>query len=249
MFGLDERVAAVGSGDAFLAVAAVAVLLGLRHATDPDHLAAVSTLVATDDEPGPRRAGLLGLSWGLGHGTTLLVFGFPIVVFGDDLPEAVQRAAEVAVGLAIMALALRLLVHWRRGGLRAHAHGRSTHPRRRAPGTGGPPEDGHRAGALGRSPLQSFGIGLIHGMAGSAGVGVLLLAAIPSHVEGSIALVLFALFSAVSMAMASTAFGYTLSRGPVLRRSAAVAPILATLSFAFGVWYSLGALEAVPYYF
>ena len=109
-------------------------------------------------------------------------------------------------------------------------------------------EHGH-AQPIGRTPLQAYGIGLIHGMGGSAGVGVLLLAAIPDHGVAIAALLVFALFTAVSMALASTTFGWTLSRGPVLARFVSVAPALGALSLAFGAWYSLGALHAVPYYF
>jgi high-affinity nickel permease len=223
MFGLDQHIAGLGTGDVFLIVAAIAVLLGLRHATDPDHLTAVSTLIAGEGEASPRRAGRLGLLWGLGHATTLFVFGLPIVLFNSYLPEVAQRAAEVAVGILIIALAIRLLVRWRGGELRAA---------RRA-----------------RSPLQAYGIGLVHGMGGSAGVGVLLLAAIPDHTVAVAALALFAVFTAVSMALASTTFGWTMTRGPVAARFISIAPALGALSLAFGVWYSLGALDAVPYYF
>ena len=218
MFGLDDKIASLGSGEAFVIVAAVAILLGLRHATDPDHLAAVTTLVAAD-EPDPRRAGRLGFTWGLGHATSLFVFGVPIVLFKSYLPGTLQTAAEAAVGILIIALAVRLLV-------------RRPHQRRRA-----------------RTGLQAYGIGLLHGMGGSAGVGVLLLASIPNHVEALAALVLFAFFTAVSMAMASTSFGFALSRGPVLRSYLTVAPAMGVLSLAFGVWYALGALSAVPYVF
>jgi hypothetical protein len=100
---------------------------------------------------------------------------------------------------------------------------------------------------LGRTPLQAYGIGLVHGIGGSAGVGVLLLAAIPDHALGVAALLTFAVFTAVSMALASTAFGYTLSRGPVARRFVAVAPVLGAASLAFGAWYALGALGTIPY--
>ena len=63
MFGLDERIAASSDGASIWIVLAVAVLLGLRHATDPDHLAAVTTLVANGRERATRRAGELGLAW------------------------------------------------------------------------------------------------------------------------------------------------------------------------------------------
>jgi high-affinity nickel permease len=225
MFGLDDQIANLGAGEAFLVVAIVAILLGLRHATDPDHLTAVSTLVA-GDRADTRRAGRLGLAWGLGHATTLFAFGLPIVLYRSYLPETVQTAAEMLIGLVIVALAARLLLRWResRRGTGRHLH-------------------------AARSPLQAYGIGLVHGIGGSAGVGVLLLASIPDHVEAVAALGLFAAFTAVSMALASTSFGWVLSRGAVQRSFVSVAPALGALSLAFGVWYALGAVQAVPYVF
>jgi ABC-type nickel/cobalt efflux system permease component RcnA len=256
MLGLDDKIAAMSTGDTFLLVIAVAILLGLRHATDPDHLTAVSTLVASEKDHGAKRAGALGFSWGLGHATTLFLFGLPIVLFNRYLPGPVQRGAEVAIGLLIGALAVRLLIRWRRGYFHSHphAHGGDSHghPHMHDGARHSEQVAGHshaHAAGLGRSPLQAYGIGLVHGMGGSAGVGLLLLAAIPDHVEGIIALVVFAAFTAASMAIASSSFGYALSRGPVLRRFIAVAPLLGVVSLAFGVWYALGALEAVPYYF
>jgi High-affinity nickel-transport protein len=222
MFGIDDQIASLGTGESFLIVVAVAILLGLRHATDPDHLTAVSTLVASGNADA-RGAGRLGLMWGLGHATTLFLFGLPIVFFDSYLPESMQTGAEVVIGIVIVGLAVRLLLRLRR------------------------PAQFHSHIDTSRTPLQSYGIGLVHGIGGSAGVGVLLLAAIPDHVEGAVALALFAAFTAVSMAIASTSFGFTLSRDAVLRRFATVAPVLATFSLAFGVWYSLGALDAVPY--
>jgi cytochrome c biogenesis protein CcdA len=234
MFGLDERIAALGTGETLLIVLAVAVVLGLRHATDPDHLTAVSTLLAgeREDGTGARRAGRLGLVWGAGHATTLFLFGLPIVLFDSYLPGPVPTAAEVAVGVVIVALAVRLLARSRRGVLR-HVH---SHPH----GPGGAP-------LRTRSPLQAYGIGLVHGIGGSAGVGILLLAAIPDHVEGVLALGVFACFTAVSMALASTSFGWVLQRGAVRRAYAATAPAIGAASLAFGVWYALGAVGAVPY--
>jgi hypothetical protein len=226
VFGLDDQIATLGDGAAFALVAAVAILLGLRHATDPDHLTAVTTLVAGDQRDA-RGAGRLGLAWGLGHATTLFAFGVPIVLFRAYLPDALQTGAEAAVGLVIVVLAARLLLRWRSGAL----HDAQAHPSRA------------------RSRAQAYGIGLVHGAGGSAGVGVLLLAAIPGHVQALAALALFALFTAVSMAAASTTFGFVLSRDAVAGRWLAVAPALGVLSLAFGVWYALGAVEAVPYMF
>src|SRR5512135_2613585 len=99
MFGLDETIAHMSNGTTLVLVLAVAGLLGLRHATDPDRVAAVSTLIAGGEERGPRRARKLGLAWGLGHATTLFLFGLPVVLYERFLPRAVQEGAETAIGV------------------------------------------------------------------------------------------------------------------------------------------------------
>jgi hypothetical protein len=99
----------------------VSLALGLRHASDPDHLAAVTTLIASEEHRKPaRKAGLMGLLWGLGHGTTLLVLGLPLVLAGRHLPNLVQQAAETLIGALIVLLAARLLLRWRRGLFHTH---------------------------------------------------------------------------------------------------------------------------------
>src|SRR4051794_32244231 len=153
MSGLDDRIAhLMGGGGSLAVVLAVALALGLRHATDPDHLAAVSTLMATDPDTGRRRALRLGLSWGLGHATTLLLCGLPIVLFRGYLPEGARRAAEFLVGLIIAALAVRLLARWRVGAFHIHEHRHGTtrhrhlHPHRHDDGHGHAHEPERRLG-------------------------------------------------------------------------------------------------------
>jgi hypothetical protein len=227
MFGLDDWIASFSDGTTLLLVCAVAVVLGLRHATDPDHLAAVSTLIAGTRERAATAAARLGLAWGLGHAASLFVFGVPIVLFRGYLPEPVQRGAETTVGVVIVVLAVSLLVRWRHG----FYHGGGTHRHRRA-----------------RSPLQACGIGLVHGMGGSAGVGVLLLASIHDHGLAVAALALFAVCTALSMAALSTGFGAALARPRATRALQRLAPALAVASLSFGLWYALGALQVAPYY-
>ena len=247
MFGLDDYIASFSDGTSLVLVIGVAILLGLRHATDPDHLAAVTALIAGGEERAGRAARRLGFAWGLGHATTLFAFGLPILLFKAYLPEPVQAGAETSIGFVIMALAVWLLVRWRRGlfHLHVHSHDEGIHVH-------GHSHDGeshpHRT-VKARSPYQAYGIGLVHGMGGSAGVGVLLLATIDSHVIGVVALALFAFFTAVSMAILSTGFGRTLGSRPAQRSFARVAPVLGVLSFAFGVWYAAGAQNLLPYYF
>ena len=124
MFGLDNWVAGFSDGTTLLVVALVALVLGLRHATDPDHLAAVTTLIAGAEERATKAAARLGAAWGLGHATSLFAFGVPIVLFKAYLPERVQQGAETAVGILIVGLAVWLLVRWRRGLFHVHEHDR-----------------------------------------------------------------------------------------------------------------------------
>ena len=247
MLGLDDRIVALSDGSALWTVVVVAVLLGLRHATDPDHLAAVTTLLASGKDRAARRAGELGLAWGLGHALTLIVFGLPVVLLNRYLPERVQQAAETAVALAIVYLAVRLLVRWRQRMFHVHPHehrgGRHSHVHAHAE------ERGHAHRHRTRTPLGAFAIGLVHGMGGSAGVSVLLLAGVQSTVLAVASLVLLAVFTAVSMCLLSTVFGLTLVSRPLRSSFNGVAPVLGVSSLAFGIWYATAAWTLAPYPF
>jgi len=233
MFGLDDWIAGLSSGASFVVVLLVALLLGLRHATDPDHMAAVTTLVASGRERAVRKAARLGAFWGLGHASTLVLFGIPVLLSQRYLPERVQQLSETAVAALIVFLALRLLVRWRHGYFDLHAH---VHPDR---------EHSHAV----RTPAGAFGIGLVHGMGGSAGVGILLLAAIPSETLAVAALVVLALFTAVSMTLLTSGFGWTLAARPVAGFVASSIPVIGLASLAFGFWYAAATWNLAPYPF
>jgi ABC-type nickel/cobalt efflux system permease component RcnA len=233
MFGLDDWIAGISEGASIGVVLFVAVLLGLRHATDPDHIAAMTTLVASGRKRVARSAAGLGAWWGVGHGITLVVFGLPILLAERYLPERVQQGAETAVAVLIVFLAIRLLVRWRHGYFDLHAHPHADRDHRHAV----------------RTPAGALGVGLVHGMGGSAGVGVLLLAAIPSETVAVASLFVLALFTAVSMTIVTVGFGLTLSARPLAAASTAVVPALGTLSLAFGIWYAAAAWALAPYPF
>jgi ABC-type nickel/cobalt efflux system permease component RcnA len=233
MFGLDDWIAGLSEGASVAVVLLVGILLGLRHATDPDHIAAMTTLVASGREKATRSAARLGAWWGVGHGVTLVLFGVPILLAERLLPERVQQGAETAVAALIVFLAIRLLVRWRHGYFDLHAHPHSEREHR------------HQV----RTPLGAFGIGLVHGIGGSAGLGILLLAAIPSETAAVTSLVLLALFTGVSMAIVTAGFGLTLSARPIASASNAIVPALGVASLAFGVWYAAAAWSLAYYPF
>jgi ABC-type nickel/cobalt efflux system permease component RcnA len=221
-------------GAPLLVALAIAFILGLRHASDPDHLVAVTSLVAADDGDA-RRAARLGAWWGLGHALCLVLVGLPLIAFKSELPAWLELAAERAVGVVIVLLAGRVIVKWVRGDYRAgvhrHADERHRHLRR---GEGSE----HRHVQV-RSPREALAIGLLHGLAGTGAVVLLLVAALPSRLEAALALAVFAPMSIFSMALCTTAFAWVLTRRviePVYR--AVLIPAMGAFGLFFGVWYT-----------
>jgi ABC-type nickel/cobalt efflux system permease component RcnA len=242
MGGIDNLLVGLSDGATLPLVLLVAVLLGLRHATDPDHLAVVTGFITGSTTRANARAGRrLGLAWGLGHALTLVGLGLLLILYGQALPEPAERSAEILVGLVIIGLALRLFVRWRRGAFHfhEHSHGAGVHHAHlhSHEETG---EHGHVHAA--RSPLGAFSVGLLHGAGGSGGVAVLLVASIHEQTVAAVALVLLGLATAVAMAAFSSGFGLALFRW----RRVLPAP-LTLASLGFGIWYLLAATSIVPY--
>ena len=224
------------AGAPFLVAMAIALALGLRHASDPDHLVAVSSLVAADGGE-TRAAARLGGWWGAGHAGALLAIGLPLIFLKSALPAWVEQAAERAVGVIIVLLALRVVAKWIRGDFRSasHWHRSGSHgPGHRHLHHGGEPDHRHRV----RTPRQAAGIGVLHGLAGTGAVVLLLIAALPTQLEAAAALLLFAPMTAVSMTLCTTAFAWVLTRrlvAPVYRT--VLIPAFGLFGVVFGLWY------------
>jgi ABC-type nickel/cobalt efflux system permease component RcnA len=214
----------------------IAFALGLRHASDPDHLVAVTSLVAAEDGD-TREAARLGAWWGAGHAAILLLIGLPLIFFKAALPSWLESGAETAVGAVILVLAARVIFKWVRGGYRGTAHTHEGgHPTRRHLRRGSGASHRH---ARVRSPGQAFSIGVLHGLAGTGAVVLLLIAALPSRLEAAAALSVFAPMSIVSMALCTTAFAWVLTRPaiePVYRT--VLIPALGLFGLLFGLWYT-----------
>lgn len=226
-------------------VAAVALLLGARHATEPDHLTAVATLACDREGRGVRRVALLGLAWGAGHAVTLLLLGIPAILVGLLIPERVQRGVESLVGVLIAALAIRLLRRWRRGRFHLHPHRHGDrwhahpHVHEPLPAAPHPATHEHRHGERLRTPATSFAVGLVHGVGGSAGAaGLLVVAAQPTAAAAVAALGLFAAAAALAMGAFSGIFGWLLGRRALATRFERLVPWVGVASLLFGVVYA-----------
>jgi ABC-type nickel/cobalt efflux system permease component RcnA len=221
-------------GAPLLVALGIAFVLGLRHASDPDHLVAVTSLVAADGGD-TRRAARLGAWWGAGHAICLVLVGLPMIAFKSELPAWLELAAERAVGVVILLLAARVIAKWVRGDYRAGSH-RHVEDRHRHLRRGEGANHGH---VHVRSPRQALAIGLLHGLAGTGAVVLLLVAALPGRLEAALALAVFAPMSILSMAAFTTAFAWILTRRilePVYR--AVLIPATGTFGLFFGLWYT-----------
>jgi cytochrome c biogenesis protein CcdA len=238
-----------GSG-LFIALGA-ALLLGVRHATDPDHLTTISTLVVSEPNQGARRAARLGLAWGTGHALTLLVLGLPVVVLQRALPEWAGHAAESLAGVVIIALALRLLLRWRRGCFHAHQHRHhgpqhihlQAHDHRTDRHAAEPHTHRHASGA--RTAREALGIGLLHGAGGSGLAGAMLVGTAGGPGRAALALAIFAAGTAISMGLASGGVGLLLERPARSRAFQQLVPLVGLGSLAFGAWYAASAVRAM----
>jgi ABC-type nickel/cobalt efflux system permease component RcnA len=243
---VDAWLTGLFSGAPLLVALGIACALGLRHASDPDHLVAVTSLVASEDGD-TRKAARLGAWWGAGHAGVLLLLGLPLIFLKGELPRWLEQGAERAVGVVILALALRVMLKWLRGDYRAtaHAHGHDHvhagdgHRHRRHLRRGDGSDHRH---AVARTPAQALSIGVLHGLAGTGAVVVLLIAALPSQLEAALALVVFAPTSMASMALCTSVFAWILTRPVVepLYRTILI-PGLGLFGVLFGLWYVGGA--------
>jgi ABC-type nickel/cobalt efflux system permease component RcnA len=240
---LDRLLTGLFDGAPLLLALGLALLLGLRHASDPDHLVAVTSLVAAEDGD-TRAAARLGAWWGVGHAGALVGLGVPLIAFKTTVPAWFSSASERAIGIVILALAARIIVKWARGHYRASAHAHSArepdrHDRRRhlRHGEASPHRHVHV-----RTKGQAISIGLMHGFAGTGAVMVLLIAALPTRLEAALALGVFAPMSIVSMAACTMALAWMLTRpmiDPIYR--GVLIPALGMFGVVFGLWYAGGA--------
>lgn len=212
-------------------------LLGMRHALEPDHLAAVTSLVSR--ERSFARAALLGVWWGVGHTLALFLAGAVLVGLRAEMPAAASDVFEFAVSLMLVGLGVRAIAQAARlganGPTRIHRHGSVVHSH------AGVPAHVHiGAWTLARRPLL---VGAIHGLAGSGALTALVLATLPSTAAQLAYVVLFGLGSTVSMAALSGVLGWPLARfGTHHAVGRSVSLLVGCLTTALGVVWGYPAI-------
>lgn len=189
----------------------VGFLLGLRHALDADHLAAVSTVLA--ERPSVRASGLVGLWWGVGHTLTLLLVGAVVLVSGIHIPEPFAVMAESGVGLLLVVLggtlALKLLRE--RWHLHRHVHDGEPHLHLHSHGR----REDHAHSHWARQSLRPLLIGMAHGVAGSAALMLIIVSSTSGIGQGLLYIMVFGVGSIGGMLL----IGLTLSVPVVYSRT------------------------------
>jgi hypothetical protein len=210
-----------------LSTALLGFLLGMRHATDPDHVVAVTTIVSREGRIG--RAGSIGILWGLGHTVTIMLVGGAILLFNVVIPPRIGLTMEFSV--AVMLILLGVL-----------SVGRPA----RVPTA--PPKSERWSDTRNQS-LRPFAIGVVHGLAGSAAVALLVLATISDPRWGVAYLALFGLGTIAGMMLITTAisvpFAYTSRRLAGFNRSLGIASAMSSLVFGIFLVYQIGFVDGL----
>jgi hypothetical protein len=263
-----------------LAILVIGFFLGMRHAADPDHVIAVSTIVSR--EHSIAKAGLIGVLWGCGHTVTIVAVGAAIILFGLAVPVRVGLTMEFSVGVMLILLGVLNLTgamkwisekfspaHPRVAGEHAHVHehGNRVHYHWHAHA---PAENHHEesltlprwlteseAKALG-GPFERLGlfhvlrpllVGIVHGLAGSAAVALLVLSTIHDPKWAVLYLLIFGTGTIAGMMLITAAlalpFSFTGYKFPWLTRGLVVASGLLSLGFGLFVCYQIGFTEGL----
>jgi len=208
------------------------LVVGLRHAFEPDHLTAVATL-ATESRDAKRGA-VLGALWGLGHTLSLVIVGIVLIAIGAAVPERLGAWFELAVCGMLVILGVRAIVRARTlgpiGSVHAHSHNGEAHVHAGA--------NAHVHVGSWILALRPLAVGLVHGLAGSGALTALVFAELPSASARLVYIALFGLGSIAGMAAASALVGVSLRAVERSRRGITV--------FAGVVSIGLGIVWSVP---
>lgn len=217
-----------------LTLVGVGFLLGLRHALDIDHLAAVSTVLA--ERPSMLASGAVGLWWGIGHTCTLLLVGSIVLISGLRIPEGFESVAESGVALLLIVLggSLAVRIYRERWHVHGHHHDGAQHVHFHSHQQGA--EHHHRHWMA--DSIRPFGIGMAHGLAGSAALLLMILTATHDVWTGLLSIILFGTGSILGMIAVGVAISVPviLSHSISHRLFMGVQGLASVASVVIGVW-------------
>jgi ABC-type nickel/cobalt efflux system permease component RcnA len=252
-----------------LSIIALGFFLGMRHATDPDHVIAVTTIVSR--QRSVRQAAMIGVLWGTGHTLTILVVGSAIILFGVVIPARVGLTMELSVGLMLILLGILNLTGIMRlitetltpgqGDQHSHPHKHGdyvhTHVHEHSPEKHGHSEDATPVGWMDRvfgkiglyHILRPLAVGIVHGLAGSAAVALLVLTTIRVPSWAVLYLLVFGVGTVAGMMLitAAIAVPFTFSEKRFARLNHGLGIVSGLVSLVFGIFivYQMGFVNGL----
>ena len=252
-----------------LSIIVLGFFLGMRHATDPDHVVAVTTIVSR--QRSIRHAALIGVLWGLGHTITILVVGSAIILFGIVIPARVGLTMELSVGLMLILLGILNLSGMMRWitetvtplhmGYHAHPHEQvdyvHSHSHGRVPEQPSHAENATAVGWMDRTfgrlgfyhVIRPLTVGIVHGLAGSAAVALLVLTTIRVPSWAILYLLVFGLGTVAGMMLitAAIAVPFTISESRFARLNRGMGLVAGLVSLVFGLFivYQMGFVNGL----
>jgi ABC-type nickel/cobalt efflux system permease component RcnA len=253
----------------FFSIVVLGFFLGMRHATDPDHVIAVTTIVSR--QRSVRQAALIGVLWGVGHTFTIFVVGSAIILMGIVIPPRVGLTMEFSVGLMLVLLGVLNLSGMMRWvtetlapagpGPHTHPHGHGdyihSHPHHHDPERHGHSEDRTPLGWLDRTfgqlglyqILRPLTVGIVHGLAGSAAVALLVLTTIrvPSLAVAYLLVFGFGTVAGMMLITAAIAIPFTYSEQRFVRLNGGLGLVSGLVSLVFGLFivYQMGFVNGL----
>jgi len=228
-----------------LAVLSIGLIFGLKHATEVDHVVAITTIVSRHKNV--FRSAIVGALWGAGHTASLLIIGVIVLSLRVAIPESVSGWLEFGVALMIIGLGVSALWRATRKSSEVHVHQHShdgqshthvhfhEHESKHNPNS--PAPHSHAVSRVGWKPVL---VGMMHGLAGSGALTLLVLTQISSSLLGILYVAIFGLGSIVGMLLMSGLIGlpFAFTSGKLTHVHQRLQTLAAVLSICFGVWYA-----------
>ncbi|MDQ0243065.1 sulfite exporter TauE/SafE [Bacillus fengqiuensis] len=202
-----------------LSVLALGLVLGIKHAIEPDHIIAVSTIASQSQKLS--RASLAGVFWGVGHTMTLFIVGMVLIILKNDIPESWAMSLEFLVGIMLVYLGLSTFFAWKQSSQHQHAR---------------------------HSYIKSMTIGFIHGLAGSAAMVLLTMSTVEHTWQGAVYIAIFGIGTCIGMLAFTTILGIPfVGTKNKLTLNRSLTRFTGAVSALFGLYYmyNLGVNEGL----